>query len=87
MCCSNVSYFCYTRYSGNCGSPTCCDPATSEQMQTYQSSMQTCMQAAVSAGLNIAISPHLDDGLGEAPLKQWRSGICKARSPESPSED
>ena len=70
---SNVSYYCYTRtYGGDCGSPTCCSPATAEETQTFQSSMAQCIGAAVSAGLNVAFSPHLDDGLGYG---GWRNGL------------
>ena len=63
----NVSYYCYTRTTGGgCNSPSCCSPATQDELATFRSSMQTCFQAAIDAGLNIAISPHLDDGLGAA---------------------
>ena len=68
-----MSYFCYERtYGGDCGSPSCCSPATTEEMQNFQSSMAQCIGAAVSAGLNVAVSPHLDDGLGYG---GWRNGL------------
>ena len=35
--------------------------------------MLRCFQAALDAGFSIAVTPHLDDGLGE---HAWRNGLA-----------
>ena len=68
-----MTYFCYTRtLGGNCGTPTCCTPATWPEVAVFRAAMTTCLAAAVDAGLGIAVTPHLDDGLG---LGAWRNGL------------
>jgi len=60
-----VSHYCLDRVNGNgTGTPTNCPEATQAQMDTLTTSMAACFKTAVDAGLDIAISPHLDDGLG-----------------------
>lgn len=68
-----VSSYCLDRVNGNgTGTPTNCPEASQAQISTLTSSMAACFKTAVDAGLDIAISPHLDDGLG---LGGWRNGL------------
>ena len=48
-----------------------CPPATREDIQRFQAAMTVCFHRAVDAGLSIAVSPRLDDGLG---IGGWRNG-------------
>ena len=59
-----VTYYCHDRTNGNGTTPTSCLEATQAQIDTFTSSMSACFRTIVDAGLNIALSPHLDDGLG-----------------------
>lgn len=59
-----VSYYCLSRQNGNGTTPTTCSEPTQGEIDTFVSSMATCFKDVVNAGLDIAISPHLDDGLG-----------------------
>ncbi len=48
-----------------------CPPATREDIERFQAAMTICFGRAVDAGLSIAVSPRLDDGLG---IGGWRNG-------------
>ncbi|KAK9785590.1 hypothetical protein WJX73_003263 [Symbiochloris irregularis] len=69
----NVTYYCTDRVTANGGpTPDTCNPVSASDIATFQAGMQACFQAAVNQGLSIAITPHLDDGLG---LGGWRNGL------------
>ncbi len=70
----NVSYYCLNRGNGNGTTPNSCAEATQSDIDLLTSSMAACFKTAVSAGVNIAISPHLDDGLG---LGNLHSNMCE----------
>ena len=53
-----------------------CPPATREDIQRFQAAMTVCFRRAVDAGLSIAVSPRLDDGLG---IGGWRNGAQPAQ--------
>ncbi len=48
-----------------------CPPATRKDIQRFQTALTVCFGRAVDAGLSIAVSPRLDDGLG---IGGWRNG-------------
>ena len=52
-----------------------CPPATREDIERFQSAMTVCFGRAVDAGLSIAVSPRLDDGLN---IGGWRNGELSA---------
>lgn len=60
----HVSYYCLNRGNGNGTTPNSCNEATQADIDLITSSMAACFKTAVNAGMDIAISPHLDDGLG-----------------------
>lgn len=60
----SVSYYCLDRTAGNGSTPNSCSEPTSAQIAELTSSMAACFKSATDAGFDIAISPHLDDGLG-----------------------
>ena len=61
----NVSYYCVNRQAVSGGqTPDDCPEVTASDIQALTSAMTSCFQAAVSKGMDIAITPHLDDGLG-----------------------
>lgn len=68
----NVTYYCTERVTANGGpTPDTCSPVTASDISNFQTGMQACFQAAVNRGLSIAITPHLDDGLGLGELTDW----------------
>eukprot|EP00884_Botryococcus_braunii_P004939 jgi/Botrbrau1/14446/Bobra.0014s0091.1 len=65
-----VTYWCYTR-----SFPTMqatCPEATEADRVAFRNAMAKCFNLAVSHGLSIAVTPHVDDGLG---LGGWRNGL------------
>ena len=61
---SEVSYYCLTQTAGNGTTPSICEEATQAEIDLLTSSMAACFRTAVDAGMDLALSPHLDDGLG-----------------------
>ena len=61
---SEVSYYCLNQTAGNGTTPSTCEEATEAEIDLLTSSMAACFRTAVDAGMDLALSPHLDDGLG-----------------------
>lgn len=74
-----VSHYCLNRGNGNGTTPNSCAEATQADIDLLTSSMAACFKTAVAAGVNIAISPHLDDGLGlgELSAPEATAEICE----------
>lgn len=64
-----VDHYCYDRQQQADGTWRC-TPADEAAIQRFKDAMQRCFQRAVDAGLSIALTPHLDDGLGQG---RWRN--------------
>ena len=61
----NVTYYCVNRQSVSGGpTPDDCPEVTAEDIQDFTTAMGSCFKAAIDSGMDIALSPHLDDGLG-----------------------
>ena len=74
-----ISHYCLNRGNGNGTTPNSCAEATQADIDLLTSSMAACFKTAVAAGVNIAISPHLDDGLGlgELSAPEATAEICE----------
>lgn len=75
---SNVTYYCLNRTNGNGTTPTNCAEATQAEVDQLTSSMAACFKTATAAGMNIAVSPHLDDGLGLGERLQMQAELWLA---------
>ena len=64
-----VEHYCYERHTDNNGKWVC-EPADASKILRFKTAMQRCFQRAVDANVSIALTPHLDDGMGQG---RWRN--------------
>ena len=64
-----VDHYCYDRHQDASGKWKC-TPADPAKIAQFKGAMQRCFQKAVDENLSIALTPHLDDGLGQG---RWRN--------------